>query len=86
MIIEEIDSELEKYEQALQCLKEDLITRIRDLPDNPKIHRVKGNPRCFVMRSNDLGECWSPEYHDSWYWECNTCKWRECPMRGRTEQ
>lgn len=23
---------------------------------------------------------------ETWYWECNTCEWRECPMRGRTEQ
>jgi len=59
-----IDLELAKYEQALQNLKDDLIAKIRDLPDNPKIHRVKENPHCFVMRFKDLGDCWSPEYHD----------------------
>lgn len=64
MIIEEIDSELEKYEKALRGLKEDLITKIRDLPDNPKIHRAKENSHCFVMKFSDLGDCWSPEYHD----------------------
>ena len=62
-----IDLELAKYEQALQNLKDDLIAKIRDLPDNPKIHRVKESPHCFVMRSKDLGECWSAEYHDFKY-------------------
>lgn len=62
-----IDLELAKYEQALQNLKDDLIAKIRDLPDNPKIHRVKESPHCFIMRFKDLGDCWSPEYHDFKY-------------------
>ena len=62
-----IDRELAKYEEALEVLKQDLISKIRELPDNPKIHRAKGNPHCFVMRSKDLGDCWSAEYHDFKY-------------------
>lgn len=59
-----IDRELAKYEEALEALKQDLTDKIRSLPDNPKIHRVKGNPHCFIMGSKDLGSIWSPEYHD----------------------
>lgn len=48
----------------IKKLKQELITQIQELPDNPKINRVAESPRCFIIMSSDMDNNWSPEYHD----------------------
>ncbi|MBN2569832.1 MAG: hypothetical protein JXB42_10430 [Deltaproteobacteria bacterium] len=45
-------------------IKNDLKKRILSMPDNPKISRIGGGTTCFVLNSVNLGESWSPFYHD----------------------
>lgn len=51
-----------EYEQRLKTMKQAIREEIAKLPDNPKIQRLAKN--CFVIRSGDLGNNWTPEYHD----------------------
>jgi len=51
------------YEKKVSVLKTKLIAHIDTLPDNPKIKRV-GDGKSFTMNVSDLGDNWSPFYHD----------------------
>ncbi len=52
------------YEQKVKLLKIDLIKHIQELPDNPRITRIGTDNKAFTMSFKDLGERWSPYYHD----------------------
>ena len=49
--------------EILAGITDDLAQQILALPDNPVIRRLDDS-RCFVVRFRDLGDCWSPFYHD----------------------
>ncbi len=44
--------------------KKRLSEAILAFPDNDKIQRIDGNPNCFMVRSSELGDNWTPEFHD----------------------
>ena len=46
----------------IEAIKQNLCQKIEVLPDNPKITRLNHN--CFEIHFSDLGESWSPFYHD----------------------
>jgi hypothetical protein len=52
------------YQKKVLKLKTDLIAKINELPDNPRIKRIGEEGRCFSMSHKDLGESWSVFYHD----------------------
>jgi len=58
------------YDTKIQALKADMISQIESLPDNPRINRIGDRGNCFVMSSKDLGDNWTPEYHD-FKWQYN---------------
>ncbi len=45
-------------------IKREIKTKVASLPDNPRIKRLPGIERCFTISNKDLGNNWSPEYHD----------------------
>lgn len=53
-----------KISSQIEQLKQELIKQIQGLPDNPNIKYLAENPRCFTIMSSDIGQNWSPEYHD----------------------
>lgn len=53
--------------QQMEDLKQQIIDNVREIPDNPKIKRISDKPSCFIVNFKDLGDNWSPEYHDSKY-------------------
>jgi hypothetical protein len=55
---------IREYQEKVTALKTDLIGKISDLPDNPKIKRIGTEGKAFTMSSKDLGESWSPFYYD----------------------
>lgn len=55
-------SEMEKLAEKMAQIVAALEEEINKLPDNPKIKRL--GEKCFTMKASDLGNNWSPEYHD----------------------
>lgn len=55
---------IREYQEKVTALKNDLIGKINDLPDNPKIKRIGGEGKAFTVNFEDLGDNWSPFYHD----------------------
>ena len=55
---------LSAVQRELEALIRSLADTVTELPDNPRIRRVSGNPAVFILRAKDLGSSWSPEYHD----------------------
>jgi hypothetical protein len=51
-----------EIQNDIQIVKDKLILKINELPDNSKIERISKN--CFIMNYKDLGDNWSPLYHD----------------------
>lgn len=58
-MLNELSSEESKW---VEKAKESIQGYIKCLPDNPRIRRLSKN--AFVIMSRDLGDVWSPEYHD----------------------
>ena len=56
--------ELQAIDNQVQKIKEKFAEQINALPDNPKINRISTSPCCFTIMSSDLGNNWSPFYHD----------------------
>lgn len=53
-------------QKLLEQAKKEIIARVRNLPDNPSIHRLNDNS--FTMKLSDmLVDGWSPEYYDFTY-------------------
>ena len=55
-------AEIDIATTKLATLLVELNEMIANLPDNPRINRIGAN--CFLIRSSDLGNNWSPEHHD----------------------
>lgn len=51
--------------QQIENFKLQIISNIKDIPDNSKIKRMSKNPHCFILNFKDLENNWSPEYYDS---------------------
>ena len=56
------DERIAELQNKLLEIREEIKRQISSLPDNPKIKRL--GERCFTISSKDLGDVWSPEYHD----------------------
>ncbi|MHA1285793.1 MAG: hypothetical protein ACTSPB_00190 [Candidatus Thorarchaeota archaeon] len=52
------------YEGKVAIIKNNLISQVESLPDNPRIKRLDDEGLCFSISSKDLGDNWTPEYHD----------------------
>ena len=61
---QQLQEQANQFKMRAAELVEKLRKEILALPDNPRISRATGNPRCFVMSSSNLGDNWSAEYHD----------------------
>lgn len=55
---------IDERQRADVEFKTTLIDAIKSIPENPKIRPV-GQPgsRCFIVRSSDIGQNWTPIYH-----------------------
>ena len=53
-----------QIEERVRLIKESLIEKINSLPDNHRIKRLSTSPSCFVVKWSDLGNDWTPKYHD----------------------
>lgn len=62
MSFKNINNTVKKMSDKIDKLKQDISKLILSLPDNPRIKRLGNN--CFTMSSKDLGESWSPFFHD----------------------
>lgn len=60
-----ISQELTDLQSRIDKLINNLCERVRRLPENDKIRIIPNamNIRMFVIKKKDLGDCWSPEYH-----------------------
>ena len=57
-------SELVREEEArLTRVREAIVAKVLELPDNPRITRLAPK-NCFSIWFSDLGNNWSPEHHD----------------------
>lgn len=65
MIDHTVCQELTDLQSRIDKLINDLCERVRRLPENDKIRIIPNamNIRMFVIKKKDLGDCWSPEYH-----------------------
>lgn len=61
-MIKALQNEIEKMRDKIEQCKKELKKKILSLPDNPKIKRLDN--RCFTIKFSDLGNNWSPKYHD----------------------
>ena len=61
-MIKTLEDASEYLDKLIKVIKEVLIAKLPKLPDNSCISRI--NDRCFIMNKSDLGNRWSPEYHD----------------------
>jgi hypothetical protein len=59
-----IVADIEQLHSLTEQLREKIYSKIRTLPDNPRIKRLSSEVNCFVIQFKDLGRSWSPEYHD----------------------
>jgi len=49
----------------IEAIKEQLYTKISELPDNANIKRLDSDSNCFIINSSQIiGKPFSPEYHD----------------------
>ncbi|MEE9539962.1 MAG: hypothetical protein V3V85_00530 [Candidatus Thorarchaeota archaeon] len=64
MKLAEIEQTTAHLEQQGQELKEGLAKILLEQPDNPRITRLGSSVRCFTIKSSDLGDNWTPFYHD----------------------
>jgi hypothetical protein len=53
-----------KQKLANRNFKKQLKEAISQFADNPNIKRISTNPNCFTIKSSQLGNNWSPFYHD----------------------
>lgn len=58
----EIEGAITQFTKKWIRLKTKLENAILSLPDNPKIRRL--DDRCFVLSFSDLGNNWTPFFHD----------------------
>jgi hypothetical protein len=58
-----LKEDIERLQQEANRLREGIKAKIKALPDNPKITRL-GDGKAFTLSSKDLGQSWSPFYHD----------------------
>lgn len=62
-----IKSLAKKEVEQLDSLKTELTKMFEALSNkhqNSKIKRIKGHTNCFIINKSDLGDNWTPEYHD----------------------
>lgn len=57
---------IDDVRRQVKDLKAALVQEMQTLPDNPRITRLTGtgSPAAFTLNSRDLGNVWSPFYHD----------------------
>jgi hypothetical protein len=59
-----LDQHFNDIKTAQAKLKAEITAFFNNLPDNPDIARSKEVPNVFTISSKNLGESWSPFYHD----------------------
>lgn len=77
------EKELSELSSKLTKLVDDLCEKIKQQPDNDKIHLIpnEAGVRMFVIRRRDLKDSWDPKYyHFIWQYEALTDLFkRVCP-------
>lgn len=65
VIMKSVHQELTDIQSRIDKLINNLCERVSGLPENDKIHVIPNNSdiRMFVVTKKDIGDCWSPEYH-----------------------
>jgi len=63
-IQKELNQTIKAHLESIEIIRQKLNDLIMNLPDNPKIHRLSDKVNCFVLRFKDLGNNWSPFFHD----------------------
>jgi len=63
----DIKQTIQEILQQMENFKQQIVDNIENIPDNPKIKRMGESKNCFIIRSKDLENNWSPEYYDSKY-------------------
>jgi hypothetical protein len=66
------EKEVSELSSKLTKLVDDLCEKIKQLPDNDKIHPIpnEAGVRMFVIRRRDLKDSWDPKYyHFIWQYE-----------------
>lgn len=69
------EKEVSELSSKLTKLVDDLCEKIKQLPDNDKIHPIpnEAGVRMFVIRRRDLKDSWDPKYyHFIWQYEALT--------------
>ena len=59
-----LTQQLLRINAALREAAIEAADQVRAQPDNPAIQRIGGSVRAFTMRSSDLGNNWTPFFHD----------------------
>lgn len=59
-----LTQQLLRIDAALRAAATEAAGQVRAQPDNPAIQRAGGSLRMFTMRSSDLGNNWTPFFHD----------------------
>ena len=57
-------TDLQTIQSKVRTIKQSICQQILDLPDNPRINRLSGKGNCFIIQFKNLGNNWSPEFHD----------------------
>ena len=55
---------IKEYQLGFIKIKDEIVASVMSIPSNPKLKVLSESPRCFSMQLSDLGDNWSPEYHD----------------------
>lgn len=61
-MLQKIQSKINGLKKQTDHILQELKDMVNSLPDNDKIKRI--NSRCFIVKSSDLGDNWTPFYHD----------------------
>ena len=59
--VSESSASIQKIAEKLEMDIEEAFSSIRQ---NPRIKVLSESPRCFVIRASDLGNNWTPQFHD----------------------
>lgn len=61
MSVNSIKQDIQSIQVKIDELKEKIREKIKSLPENTRIKKISSN--ICIVKSSDLGACWSPEYH-----------------------
>ena len=75
---------LKKNEDEEAKLKKDIIFVLLHLPENPNIEVLSNNPKCFIIKSSDLKDNLSVDFHSFSSQEMLVHNIRESKIRTST--